>query len=93
MANWPTDVVAEITDPVYLNRTHGTPACYAKGCRGPLCQKGERDKQERRRRKQAEKDGREYVAFGPHPARHRDELLEEILDWHRTQRRQKGEVA
>ena len=31
------EVDAELADPEYITRTHGTPSCYMKGCKGPLC--------------------------------------------------------
>ncbi|ADD80887.1 gp101 [Rhodococcus phage ReqiDocB7] len=27
----------ELNDPAFEGRTHGTPSCYNKGCRGPMC--------------------------------------------------------
>lgn len=27
----------EIADETYAGRTHGTPSCYNRGCRGPMC--------------------------------------------------------
>lgn len=84
--NLPDDVKAELADGEYSSRTHGTPACYAKGCRGPLCLKSERDKQAHRRKRDAEASGRDYIPYGPHPVRERDELLEKITAWHRGTR-------
>lgn len=82
----PQDVIIELCDLEFGTRTHGTRACYAKGCRGPLCRKAERDRQAVRRKLAAEAAGREYSPYGPHPIRDRDELLERVLVWHRESR-------
>lgn len=36
------EVNAEINDPKYAHRRHGTRMCYREGCRGPLCKRYER---------------------------------------------------
>lgn len=38
-----TEVTCELDDPAWLNRTHGIIGTYNSGCRGPLCQKANRD--------------------------------------------------
>lgn len=37
-------VVKELSDPLYLGRTHGKISCYNEGCRGPFCRKVNRDR-------------------------------------------------
>ena len=37
------EVTAELADPRTLDKTHGLVSTYNAGCRGPLCQKANRD--------------------------------------------------
>ena len=37
-------VVKELSDPLFLGRTHGKISCYNEGCRGPFCRKVNRDR-------------------------------------------------
>lgn len=77
----PLDVRAELEDPAFIGRTHHKKATYAKGCRGLLCRKSERDEARDITREAAEKMGREYVPR-PTPAQERDDLLDVIKLWH-----------
>jgi|SRR6478736_2577318 len=83
----PEDIKAEILDKAYAARTHGNRACYAAGCRGPLCRKAERDRGLIRHREKAQEEGKTVTPKeAPHPARERDELLDRIISWHRHER-------
>ena len=37
----------ELADNSFAPSKHGTPSCYNKGCRGPLCRKAQRDRVKR----------------------------------------------
>ena len=77
------DILLELADKIYDGRTHATRACYAKGCRGPLCRKSERDRgRERHAARQAEK-GKEVTRLPPTEAQERDEFLNQVIVWHR----------
>jgi hypothetical protein len=77
----PADVKRELDDPEYASRTHYKKATYAKGCRGPLCRKLERDEARAATEAAAKAAGREYIPR-PTPAQERDALLDEIVAWH-----------
>lgn len=92
-AELPDDVIAELNDPRFENRTHGVRGTYAKaadggkGCRGPLCRKAERDEgadKYARRRAKTGKTAR--TGLKDEEARARDELLDRIILWHKNQR-------
>lgn len=36
------EVKEEVEDPRFMEKRHGTRACYRAGCRGPLCKRSER---------------------------------------------------
>lgn len=38
------EVDAELSDEDYEANQHGTAYCYNKGCKGPICKKGNRDR-------------------------------------------------
>lgn len=38
------DIDAELADQEHQTMTHGTAYCYGKGCKGPICRKGNRDR-------------------------------------------------
>jgi hypothetical protein len=83
----PEDVRLELLDPKYLTRTHHKKATYAKGCRGPLCRKEEREEGERKRQALALSAGKEYKPKKRTAGDiHRDELLNKIYAWHLTMR-------
>lgn len=46
------EVVKELTDPEYRNRTHGSRRTCEAGCNGPLCRKAVRDHGRRRQQSQ-----------------------------------------
>lgn len=86
----PEDVLEELNDPRFLNRTHGTRGTYAKasdggkGCRGPLCRKSERDEGHAKYARKRARDGKDArVGLLDEEARARDELLTRIIAWHR----------
>jgi hypothetical protein len=79
---WPemADVKAELDNPKFATRRHGSRATSALGCDGPLCKKAERDRMRRRNQLKAQQAGRE---FRPRTRKYdRDALLEAIYDWH-----------
>lgn len=78
----PDDVVEELLDPRFLNRTHHKKATYAKGCRGPLCRKEERDMKERARIHRALRDDVELEPRRQSRSSERDALLDECLRLH-----------
>jgi len=80
------DILLELCDKDYDGRTHATRATYAKGCRGPLCRKAERDRgRERHAARQAEK-GLEVTRLATTKAQERDVFLDQIIAWHRLVR-------
>lgn len=80
------DIFFELHDSSYLGRTHATRSTYAKGCRGPLCRKSERDRgRERHAARQAEK-GKEVTRLPATEAQARDEFLDRVIAWHRLVR-------
>lgn len=92
-AELPEDVIAELNDPRFENRTHGIRGTYAKaadggkGCRGPLCRKAERDEGADKYARRRARDGKTARSgLKDEEARARDELLDQIILWHRTQR-------
>lgn len=92
-ADLPDDVLAELNDERFENRTHGVRGTYAraadggKGCRGPLCRKAERDSGEAKYARRRAKDGKSARSgLKDEEARARDELLDRITLWHRGQR-------
>jgi hypothetical protein len=80
------DILTELNDEKYKGRTHATRSTYAKGCRGPLCRKSERDRgRERHASRQAEK-GKEVTRLPATEAQGRDEYLDRVIAWHRLVR-------
>jgi hypothetical protein len=76
----PEDVLDEISDERYINRTHGRRATRAVGCNGPLCKKAERD---RGRNRMREVRGLEPLDDEPDTkARERDVILNRCLAWY-----------
>lgn len=43
------DIDAELADEEFSTATHGTAYCYGKGCKGPICKKGNRDRRRKTR--------------------------------------------
>lgn len=43
------DILLELTDKRFVNRTHGNPRTAEAGCSGPICRKGRREFSRRRR--------------------------------------------
>lgn len=81
----PADVLAELTDPLYINMSHHKKATYGKGCRGPLCKKAERDEARAANKALAEVSGRVYKPRWT-TAQARDPELAAIARWHQRQR-------
>jgi hypothetical protein len=80
LSDLPEDVIDEIFNEKYQNRTHGRRATRAKGCNGPLCRKAERDRGFNRMR---EVRGLEPVLEPPDSkARERDVILDRCLAWY-----------
>ena len=84
-ADLPEDVRDELNDPRYAGRTHYKKATYAKGCRGPLCRKLERDEGRAETERAAIEAGREYRPRWT-PAQERDAELDTIIAWHLAER-------
>lgn len=80
---WPemADVKAELSDPHFASRRHGSRATYALGCRGPLCKKKERDRARIRNETRAKAAKREYAA-SVNRKYDRDDLLDALFIWH-----------
>ncbi len=76
------DILFELNDPDHSSRLHYSRATYARGCRGPLCQKAEKDRGRKRyqaRRANAEKE------YTPDPERRkesRDSVMNSIYTFH-----------
>jgi hypothetical protein len=93
-AELPSDVLEELSDPEFENRTHGVRGTYArgrlpgsKGCRGPLCRKAERDEADRKYKARQAKVGKVAKSgLKNETARARDELLTKIILWHAGER-------
>lgn len=85
-ADLPADVLEELRDPRYSNRTHYRKATSAEGCHGPLCRKAERDAAREKTKRAAEAAGRTYRPVAPGPARARDAELDVIIAWHEAER-------
>lgn len=69
------DIRAELLDPEYASRTHGSRSTYADGCHGPLCREAERIRANSR--------------FGSKPLPEEETryaLLARVTAWHRAQR-------
>lgn len=82
-AELPDDVFRELLDPAYQTRTHGKKATSAKGCKGPLCRKAERDEKFAQRHARAQAEGVEIKVYKKSPEKIRlDEELNRILAWH-----------
>lgn len=86
---WPelTEVRDELTDPRFLNYTHGGRSTYSKtGCRGPLCKRAQAVSIKKYTAERREREsGRKYKPYN------RDEtpmaeLLDAIILWHREKR-------
>lgn len=91
----PADVLAELTDPKFQHRQHHSRSTSRDGCRGPLCNKAEREYKARRDAKRALEAGRTIKTLPLEKRRpgdiHRDDLLNEIFAWHMLERsRPKG---
>lgn len=84
----PDDVRDELSDPEFINRTHGRRSTYAVGCRGPLCRKAERDEAERKYQRKRARLGAEPARTGLKDlkSRARDEELASIQAWHELMR-------
>lgn len=77
------DIFLELNDSEYITRQHHSRATYALGCRGPLCQKAERDRGRTRQERRAEEAGRPYIPVPQH-RKHvdREDLLNAVRRWH-----------
>lgn len=88
LLDWPEmkDVNDELSNPRLANRTHGSRATYALGCRGPLCSIAERDRARRRNELRAHRQNREYRAGGTKGRTYdRDDLLLALIVWHKKE--------
>lgn len=81
------DIFLELTDSEYITRQHHSRATYALGCRGPLCQKAERDRGRRRQEAKATNAGRTYIPVPQHRKLDREDLLNAVFEWHLSARR------
>jgi|SRR6188768_3636146 len=80
-------VMDEILDPEFDTFTHGNKGTSYRGCKGPLCRKAERDSCAARYRKRVGRDVKEYA---PRESAYPEEWLQEIIDWHRAERKKIG---
>lgn len=78
LADLPEDIRAELTEERFITRQHYSRSTYALGCRGPLCQKAERD---RGRKRNKRRGGENYR---PQPGWRVDDPkgIDEIIKWH-----------
>lgn len=75
------DVLAELNDPRYSGRSHGSRATYTLKCDGPLCKLAERLRGRRRNQERAERRG---MIYSPNPHKYdREELLLAVTAWHK----------
>lgn len=82
-ADLPEDVFRELTDPNFMDRTHGKRATSKVGCTGPLCRKADRERKAEQRRAAAIAAGKEYKTHARSKGDiHRDEELNKIMAWH-----------
>ncbi len=86
------DILEELNDPDYAQRSHGKRATYAQGCHGPLCRKTERDNTRARHVKRQQAKGKRVYPRDPGPAREMDEFLERVTEWHHTLKKHPGAV-
>lgn len=78
LADLPAAIRAELTDEDFITRKHYSRSTYALGCRGPLCQKAERD---RGRKRNQRRGGEKYRP--KHDWRVSDlDGIDEIIEWH-----------
>lgn len=80
------DIFLELNDSKFVHRLHHSRATYASGCRGPLCQKAERDRGRRRQEARAIEAGRVYIPVPQHRKLDREELLNTVYSWHLNSR-------
>lgn len=74
-------VEKELADENYLTRTHGRGATYRAGCKGPLCQRANRNRHQRIRTGAAEAHGYQAILdrmLEPFQAAH-DEVRADLL--------------
>lgn len=88
--NLPEDVRDELLAPEFYHRQHHSRSTSRDGCRGPLCNKKEREYKAIRDAKRALKEGRIIKPLPPEKRRpgdiFRDELLNRIFAWHMLER-------
>lgn len=76
------DVVAELNDPRFGNRQHGTRRTNELGCSGPMCRLIEKRRGRLRTQRKAAREGKTIRSRGREYDR--DDLLDEIIKWHRV---------
>jgi hypothetical protein len=87
------DILSEVLDLTYINRSHATRSTYAKGCRGPLCTKAERDRGRERHATRQAKKGKKVTTFPPTKEQARDEFLNKVIAWHKLVRSEPLQVS
>jgi hypothetical protein len=75
----PVDVQTELSNPFFYGKTHGKKPTSQAGCRGPLCQKAERDAAKAR---YAKRKGGNVKQIKVRESSARDPLLTQIQVWH-----------
>jgi hypothetical protein len=83
LEDMPDEVIFELTDERFINRTHYKRATYALGCHGPLCRKSERDRGLERQR---DIRGTKRDDTPETKAREDDAILNKCIAWHLQQR-------
>lgn len=88
------DVAAELADPRFVNRKHGSRSTNTAGCKGPLCKHVEKLAKRRTNELKAYKAGREYQ---PSLRRARDDSrtaeFEAVIAWHHADHLRRREEA
>jgi hypothetical protein len=82
---WPEmeDIRAELDDPRFLTRSHGSRSTYALKCHGTLCKYAERVRGRKRTEQKAVNEGRRVQLRGR--MYDRDALIEAIIVWHKKE--------
>lgn len=75
LATLADEIIAELSDPKFITRTHGSRGTHNDGCKGPMCRKANRD------RMRVVKNGAPQKRF-----KGTEEILEKLIAEHKAQR-------